>query len=380
MKMIALNYLCVSPKLAGGKDQVGLNLLKGFYKNNDTSAIIVICYDYSVDIITETAPGIIVIPVKSVHNYNELMRLVSLYFVNTFLLPQIIKKYKIDLVFHLSIYNGFRKLNAISVVIPHDIKQIAHRKIGSLKVPAYKYYLYRMVYYISFLNADKIIAISDCDKDDITTFYSQFANKVKRIYNPINFDNDFAIQPNNPIPYKYILAVNLQFIHKNIITLIKAFESISDQIGYKLVLVGSIPTRVQYIKDYVIDNKLQDNVIFTGFVSDEEMHQWISHASLYVNPTLFEGFGMTAIEAMIQLVPTLVSKIPANVEVTKGLCNYYDEPENYKELAARIIQCLKMKYGIEHYRKIREQLIREYDYKEISRQYMDYFCELLTKG
>ena len=51
MQNIALNYIYLSKSHAGGKDQVGLNLLKGFYENNVTKDMIVFCYNYSAEII-----------------------------------------------------------------------------------------------------------------------------------------------------------------------------------------------------------------------------------------------------------------------------------------------------------------------------------------
>ena len=49
--LIALNYIYLSPQHAGGKDQVGLNLLKGFQDSGDAKRMCVICFDYSYNII-----------------------------------------------------------------------------------------------------------------------------------------------------------------------------------------------------------------------------------------------------------------------------------------------------------------------------------------
>lgn len=65
MKRIALNYIYLSRSHAGGKDQVGINLLKGFYENGYTNNMYVICYDYSVELIRFLAPDIQVICLES---------------------------------------------------------------------------------------------------------------------------------------------------------------------------------------------------------------------------------------------------------------------------------------------------------------------------
>lgn len=373
MKNIALNYIYLSKSHAGGKDQVGLNLLKGFYKNGMSKNMIVICFDYSEEIILKIAPDIKTIVIRSRKVHNELERMAYVCYVNTFMVPKVIQQNGIDLIYHLSCNNGLNKLNSISVVIPHDIKAVAHRTLANVKIPFYKYWLYRIMYYIDFKNADHIIAISDVDKNEISQHYPKFMNKVKRIYNPIDFDKDCEqVERDN-----YICAVNLQFHHKNIITLIKAFELIKEQVDSNLYLIGKVPDRVKYLKDYVEQHNLQDRIIFTGFVSDDEMKNLFQKSRLYVNPTLYEGFGMTAVEAMISKIPTLVSKIPTNYEVTKGLCEYYSPPENESELAKAIVKCLNTKYSDDDLDEISTLIFEAYRYDKVSREYYDFFNALL---
>lgn len=372
MKNIGLNYIYLSEKHAGGKDQVGLNLLRGFYENNDIANLVVICYDYSVDVISSIAPGIKIVVIKSRKTNNELQRMAQLCWINTFVVPKIIKREKIDVLYHLSCNNGLRKLKTISVVIPHDIKAVAHRVLANVKVPFYKYWLYKIMYYVDFKHADHIIAISDTDKEEISTYYKKFVNKITRIYNPINIR---PIEKDSNQKEKYITALNLQFHHKNIITLIKAFELIKDKTEYKLYLMGSVPKRVQYLKDYVSEHNLEDKIVFTGFIPDDEMQQRFVNSALYVNPTLYEGFGMTAIEAMIMKVPTLISKIPTNYEITQGLCEYYEPAEDEHVLASRILECLDKQFDADKLDEISKKMLATYDYRVISRKYMTFLKE-----
>lgn len=375
--MIALNYIYLTPKHAGGKDQVGINLLRGLHENGLLKNFIVICYDYSERMIRKVASDVKLVLIDS-HTKSELSRILKLYYINTFVLPKIIEKYKIRVVCHLSLNNGFTKLKVCSVVIPHDIKQITHRKLGKDIIPFYKYYPYRLMYYMDFLHADKIIAISDFDKSDMCSYYNKFQNKIVRIYNPVLIQEKQIREKTNSIG-KYIVAVNLQFHHKNIITLLKAFEIIKDQVQSKLVLIGNVPTRVKYLKEYVKDHNLEELVIFTGFVNDDEKYTWVKNASLYINPTKFEGFGMTAIEAMLLEVPTLVSNIPANYEVTKGLCDYYEPVEDEHALAEKIMQCLQKGKNKKELSEIREQIKYEYDYLNISKKYFSLLSEMEYK-
>lgn len=374
MSRIALNYLYLSEKHAGGKDQVGLNLLKGFCKSEIAEQIIIVCYDYSKETIQKIAP-LMQIVTLSAKKVGLLGHILGLYYANTVIIPRIIKKYDIKVIYHLSMNNGLKKLKTTSIVTPHDIKQIAHRKIGSDKIPFYKYYPYKFMYYLDFKHADKIIAISEFDKQDIIKYYPQHVKKVIRIYNPIVMPD--YIEKFEQKMEKNLVAINLQFLHKNIITLIKAFDLIKDKIEHNLILIGSVPKRVEFLKLYVKEKNLQDRVIFTNFIPDNEKYQILVNASLYINPSKFEGFGMTAVEAMLLKVPTLVSDIPVNREVTKGLCQYYQPIEDEKCLANKIFYCLKKERNINELQDNKKQIELEYNFISICGQYIKLFLKEL---
>lgn len=397
---ILLNFIYLSKNHAGGKDQFAFNLLSGIYDNGDISKVCVVCFDYLEDTIRKIAPTVEIITIKSSNESNELERMFNILKVNTFKIPKIIKQYNICEIFHASCNNGLRKFSVPSVVIPHDIKAVSHRVMGNVKVSWYKYMLYKAMYELDFKHADKIIAISNNDKSEMQKYYPAYKNKIVQIYNPIKiaqYDKtiikEYKDKYDNPMNYsamemvatlepeaghtgiydKNIVAINLQFHHKNIITLIKAYECIKDKIGCNLILVGSVPKRVEYLKEYVIKNNLSDSVIFTGFVNGREKRRILSDCDLYINPSLFEGFGMTAVEAMILKVPTLLSKVSANYEVTAGLCKYYEPADDVEALAQAMVDYFKEPYTKEQLDSASIAMINRYDYRTIAAEYMDLF-------
>ena len=102
MKKIALNYIYLSKRHAGGKDQVGLNLLKGFYDIGVSNRMMVLCYDYSVDLIKKIAPDIEIYQIKSNRFSSEFMRLLCQTYVNTVITPKVVKKKRIKSIFHIA--------------------------------------------------------------------------------------------------------------------------------------------------------------------------------------------------------------------------------------------------------------------------------------
>lgn len=373
-KKILLNFIYLGRQHAGGKDQVALNLLEGWVVNGDTENVVVICFDYLVDTIRNITKDILIEAIPYTGSENEFSRLLTIERVNTFILPKLVKKYQGKVVFHASCTNGLRKIKGVSsIVIPHDIKAVSHRVLGNVKISWYKYILYRIMYKIDFRNADKIIAISETDKQEIKKYYPGYAEKVVKIYNPIKVKEDgkTVCKKRN----HNIVAVNLQFHHKNIITLIKAYEKIQDEIDGNLVLVGNIPQRVDYLKRYVKTHHLEERVEFTGFVTGEQKRKLLLECGLYVNCSLFEGFGMTAVEAMIMDTPALLSKIPTNYEVTAGLCSYYEPVDDADALAQAILDCFQKPLDMAQLKERRETMLRLYDYRNIAKQYMELFWD-----
>lgn len=374
-KRILLNYIYLSRKHAGGKDQMAINLLEGIYKNGDIHQCVVLCYDYAVSYLEEIAPGVQILSIRPPKKDTEILRLLDIERVNTWVLPRLIKKNNIGVVFHASCTTGLCRLKVPSVVIPHDIKAVSHRIMGSVKIVWYKYILYKMMYAVDFKNADKIVAISKADRSEIQNYYAKYKNKIVQIYNPIKVHVSDII-PQVPRTGD-IVAINLQFHHKNIITLIKAFELIADQIESNLVLVGNVPKRVHYLQEYVTAHNLSDRVIFTGFVDGKRKRELLTASCLYVNPSLFEGFGMTAVEAMILKVPTLLSRVSANYEVTKGMCRYYEPADDCEALAAAILSFFKEPEAGEQLEVKSKEMLEMYDYKKIAAQYMELFADCL---
>lgn len=376
MGLVALNYIYLSEKHAGGKDQVGLNLLRGFYEQGKTKNMLVICYEYTKSVILKYAPDVKIIALKNPKIQNELGRMLSICYVNSVVIPKLIKKYRIRVLYHLSCNNGLRKLKTKSIVIPHDIKAVSHRVLANVKIPFIKHFIYKVMYAVDFKHADCIIAISNTDKGEISKYYPSVKNKIVRIYNPIDFERKVI---DGEKKKKDIVAINLQFHHKNVITLIKAFELIKDKTECNLILIGNVPDRVKYLKEYVASHNLDDRIIFKGFVEDEERNYLLENCRLYVNPTLYEGFGMTAVEAIILGVPTLVSKIPTNYEVTQGLCEYYYPPEDEKVLAEKLIECLNKKYSSDVLEESSKRIYELYNYRHISKLYLRLFRAVMER-
>ncbi|MHB1329542.1 MAG: glycosyltransferase, partial [Gemmatimonadales bacterium] len=147
----------------------------------------------------------------------------------------------------------------------------------------------------------------------------------------------------------FILSVASHYSHKNLETLLRAFGKASRSIPHDLVLVGQrrahlVGTRNDGVVDIeTLTNELglSERVIITGHTTDAEVGWCYVHASLFVFPSLFEGFGMPAVEALGFGLPTISTRCGSLPEVTRGLAHLISDPTDVDELADAIQECLR---------------------------------------
>jgi glycosyltransferase involved in cell wall biosynthesis len=221
----------------------------------------------------------------------------------------------------------------LSAVILHDIQYKVLPAYHSASRKAWlDFYLPWM-----FQRADAVILISQSEKRYVEEFFgSKAAEKCDVVYNAIDwdrFDRHFENPPNSHITEllsrPYLLSVCHQFPHKNLQTILQAFEQLarrhSDILLY-MVGVDSASNR-EFIATQLSD-EAQGRVKLLGFLSDQDLGSLYREAKLFVLPSLYEGFGMPAVEALGMGTPILVSGTTALPEVTLGLGNYVENPKD----------------------------------------------------
>ncbi len=177
----------------------------------------------------------------------------------------------------------------------------------------------------------------------------------------------------------YLLYVGNAYPHKNLGRLILAFKKLIEdyQMDLELVLVGEIDYFYQRLKE-ASSTVLPGRVIFTDFLSDNDLNILYQNASLYVFPSLCEGFGLPPLEAMTFGLPVISSSATCLPEIL-GQAALYFNPENIEEMAEKIEQVLKEK-------KLQERLVREgwkkieeYNWPETAQKTLEIYQAILEK-
>lgn len=358
----------------GGKDEVAYNLLKGFSQLQLTQSIVCVSRDELVEKIKAIDKSYYVVPISRMTCRTRFGPLISAIpdVVYAKKLNKVIKDEHIDAVLYTNKFIPPVKLNVPTIVIPHDIQPLTIYKSD--------WSIYSMCAAIMTKNTlsvcDHIIAISDFDKNDMISKASKYIAKYHTIYDPICF-KDFCCKDQSK---KYITSINIQWPHKNIDTIIRAYAQVARYTELNLMLVGKLPKNIDEFKAIVRENNLEDRVIFTGFVTDVQLSSIIQKTRIYINASHFEGFGMTSVEMMGRGIPTIVAKNTAQPEVTRGLCYYYEPTDDCNALAKVILQELRHPMSQKSLQAIADEMRRQYSYEKISMEYWNFILQCTEKN
>ena len=239
---------------------------------------------------------------------------------------------------------GIRKSGIRSVVTMHDL-------IFKIYPSTYKLIdrtIYDKKFRYSCRNADKIIAISESTKNDIIRLYGIDSEKIEVVYqacNPLFYTqylnkNEDEVLRKYGLPAGYLLYVGSVTERKNIATIIKSFEYLPDSMKIPLVIVGNGGSYKKYIEGLIEKKGLSRFVIWiSNLKSTEELRILYSKASLFIYPSVYEGFGIPVIEALLSRTPVITSNVSSLPEAG-GPDTYYIQPTDAEQMAVGITKIL----------------------------------------
>ncbi|ADL52858.1 glycosyltransferase family 4 protein [Clostridium cellulovorans] len=195
--------------------------------------------------------------------------------------------------------------------------------------------------------AASIITVSNWSKNEILRFFPNAENKIfvthlaaKTIFKPLNkvFCKDVLKSKFN-IENDFILYIGGFSPRKNVTALLRAFSKIHNSLPseYKLVITGSIKGEGSTLPEICEKLKIRNKVIFAGFVDESKLPIFYNAASLFVYPSLYEGFGLPPLEALNCGTPVIASNVTSIPEVLGDaaiLINPLDEETLATEITA----------------------------------------------
>lgn len=220
------------------------------------------------------------------------------------------------------------------VITIHDliIDHFSTGKASTLFAPLYflKQLGYKFVLRNAISHAKKIIAVSGATKQEIIDHYHPHPEKIS--ITPEGIDQKFDTQEKIDVPEKYFLYVGNVYPHKNVSRLIEAFVDFRKaHEDAHLILVGKEDYFSKKLEKEIQQKKLA-NILFYKHTNDAQLSFMYHHAIALVAPSLMEGFGLPALEAMHHKCLVLCSEIPSFLEVCGETAVYFD-PYNIENIA-----------------------------------------------
>jgi glycosyltransferase involved in cell wall biosynthesis len=275
-----------------------------------------------------------------------------------------------------------------SVVTIHDLT--LHFYPGKKKAS----FLHRMAYSLTLKTAvkkaKKVITISENTKKDLHKLLKIASEKVAVIYEGV--DEKFKILADPQLTkdikkkYKldkqYLLYTGVWRCHKNLPNLIEAFHILKTEYdfdGYLVITGRHDPLYAPEIMEKAVSLNLDDDVIFTGLVEEDELVPLYNGALAYVFPSLYEGFGLPPLEAMQCGIPVAASRASCLPEICGENNAVFFDPNDPNDMAEKIFRVVSEK-------SLREQLIKnglehakKFSWEKMAGQTMLIYRQILTR-
>jgi len=220
---------------------------------------------------------------------------------------------------------------------------------------------------MSIKNSDLLMTISKSSKEDI----EKYLNDTQQPMKPVEYvyaDTDTlksthinaqSILESLQINEDFFLFLGTLEPRKNPLKIIEAFHLFKMQTKskMKLVFAGKKGWLYDDVIAYITTHHLEDEVIFTGYISNEEKVTLLTQTKAFLFISLYEGFGMPALEALKIGTPTLLSDIPVFHELFEknALYTNYNDPRDIAE---------KMKNILNNPPQIDTDLFHKFSWKE----------------
>lgn len=191
------------------------------------------------------------------------------------------------------------------------------------------------------------MTVSEFTKKELLKYYDVLPQKVTVVPNGVDtaqYHSKYSIKQIESVKKKYniegkyFLYLGTLEPRKNLCGLLRAYKIFYDKIKGvggdipKLVLAGGKGWMFHDIFRTAEEINLNDHIIFTGYVQEEEKALLMNGASVFCFPSFYEGFGMPPLEAMACGTPVLTSNNSSLAEVTEGAAVQV-APEDLEEMA-----------------------------------------------
>ena len=239
----------------------------------------------------------------------------------------------------------------------------------------------------SLSRGDHFIAISNCTSRDLQQVYGVPEERVSVVYNgfdahrvDVSANRAADLRARYELPERFVAFVGMITRRKNLPTLVRAFRLIADDVPeVGLVLAGRDGLGASEVRAAVRDCGLERRVRFTGYVPGDDGPALMQMADVFAFPSIYEGFGLPPLEAMVQGTPVVASPAGSVAEIV-GEAALLAESSDTQGLAAHLLRVLTDPAEAERLRAAGSARARQFSWTRMAEGTAQVYEQILARS
>jgi glycosyltransferase involved in cell wall biosynthesis len=243
------------------------------------------------------------------------------------------------------------------------------------------------------LHAARIFAVSHFTKSELEKLFGIPSKNIEVVYNAIDerFLRGHATEADHQliaqryqVSYPFLLYTGRISPHKNLVRIIEAFSALRGELekedkfhDLKLIIIGDELSKHPDLRRTVIKSGVQNDVRFLGFVPIEVLRIFYDTAKIFVFPSLYEGFGLPPLEAMVHGTPVVTSNTSSLPEVV-GNAAVLVNPENVFEIMRALHRVLVDQPLREKMKQRSYEQSRKFSWESSARRVLQIYGEVVA--
>jgi glycosyltransferase involved in cell wall biosynthesis len=221
---------------------------------------------------------------------------------------------------------------------------------------------------------DRVIAVSDFSKKQLIDLYSIDEKKISVIPNGIDLNTFYPIKKDSC--KNLLLYAGPLTRRKGLTTLLHAMPRVIKEIeNPKLIITGEGPEKNRLIKE-VKNLGIANHVEFVGFLPRKELVEYYQDATVFIFPTVLEGFGLVALESIASGTPVIASRIQPLISILDNAGIFF-KAGDHNQLAQATIEILKDSKLRDDLRKKGLERVKKFSWDKIAEKHLELYQNLI---